>query len=98
MRVFCERSVEGEAAGWQDAHADAVAENGYPQELAHFLQAFRDGRSPEESGDDGLAVLEVLYAAYASAREGRVIELPFQPAGVRYAVDLWHGPPPAPAS
>ncbi len=98
MRVFAPDPVEDESPGWQAVHPDALAENGYPQELAHFLQAFRDGRSPEESGDDGLAVLEVLYAAYASAREGRVVELPFQPAGVRYAVDLWHGPPPAPAS
>ena len=92
MRVFAERSVEGEAGGWQHAHADALAENGYPQELAHFLRAFREGRVPEESGDDGLAVLEVLYAAYASAREGRTLALPFQPEGVRYAVDLWLDP------
>ena len=56
-----------------------------------------EGRPPEESGEDGLAVLEVLYAAYASAREGRTLRLPFRPEGVRYAVDLWLDPTPDPA-
>jgi predicted dehydrogenase len=74
---------------WSMAHADYLFENGYPQELAHFLDCFRTGRTPDESGEDGLAVLEILCAAYASARDGRTIELPFRPAGVRYAVDLW---------
>jgi predicted dehydrogenase len=74
---------------WSAAHADYLSDNGYPQELAHFLDCFRTGRTPDESGEDGLAVLEILCAAYASAREGRAIELPFRPEGVRYAVDLW---------
>ena len=86
---FAEESVEGESAGWQVAHADVLAEGGYPQELAHFLRAFREGRVPQESGEDGLAVLEVLYAAYASAAAGSSVALPFRPEGVRYAVDLW---------
>lgn len=89
LRVFAEESVEGESAGWQVAHADVLAEGGYPQELAHFLRAFREGRVPQESGEDGLAVLEVLYAAYASAAAGSSVALPFRPEGVRYAVDLW---------
>jgi predicted dehydrogenase len=74
---------------WSMAHADYLFENGYPQELAHFLECFRTGRTPDESGEDGLAVLEILCAAYASARDGRTVELPFRPADVRYAVDLW---------
>jgi myo-inositol 2-dehydrogenase/D-chiro-inositol 1-dehydrogenase len=79
----------GLGAGWQTPAADWLEENGYPQELGHFLDCFRDGRVPEESGEDGLAVLEVLQAAYASAREERTVALPFRPQGVRYAVDLW---------
>lgn len=92
MRVFAEDGLEDEIRGWQVAHPDAFAENGYPQELAHFLRAFRQGCVPEESGEDGLAVLEVLYAAYASARDERTVALPFRPEGVRYAVDLWLDP------
>ena len=82
----------GTGAGWSPALAEWVRENGYPQELRHFLRCFRDGVVPEESGDDGLAVLEILQAAYASAREGRRIALPFDPPGVERAVDLWRPP------
>ena len=77
------------APGWSPLLTDWSAENGYPQELRHFLRCFREGRPPEEGGPDGLAVLEILYAAYESARSGRSVELPFQPRGVERAVDLW---------
>ena len=77
---------------WNTPLTDWVWENGYPQELSHFLRCFAAGREPEESGADGLAVLEILYAAYASAREGRTVSLPFRPSGVERAVDLWLGP------
>lgn len=75
--------------GWSTPPADWLWENGYPQELEHFLDCFRRGTTPLESGADGVAVLEILCAAYASAREGRAIELPFRPKGVERAVDLW---------
>jgi predicted dehydrogenase len=81
--------VPEHAAGWSAELSDPLLENGYPQELRHFLRAFRDGAVPAESGADGLTVLEILYAAYASAREGRTLELPFRPRGVLRAVDLW---------
>ena len=77
--------------GWSTPPVDWLWENGYPQELAHFLQCFRAGVTPMESGADGLAVLEILYAAYASARERKTIYLPFRPRGVGRAVDLWLG-------
>jgi predicted dehydrogenase len=80
------------SAGWCTPPADWLWENGYPQELAHFLECFRSGAAPSESGDDGIAVLEILCAAYASARAGRAIELPFEPRGVERAVDLWLAP------
>lgn len=77
--------------GWSTPPVDWLWENGYPQELAHFLHCFRSGATPMESGADGLAVLEILYAAYASARERKTIYLPFRPRGVARAVDLWLG-------
>jgi len=43
------------------------------------------------SGLDGRVVLEMLYAAYASARTGQKVPLPFRPL-VRKPVDLWNGP------
>lgn len=76
---------------WSTPLADWVVENGYPQELSHFLRCFAEGRAPDESGEDGLAVLEILCAAYASARERRAVALPFRPPAVARAVDLWLG-------
>lgn len=76
---------------WTTPLAEYARENGYPQELSHFLTCFTEGRTPDESGDDGMAVLEIMLAAYASAREGHAVRLPYQPEGVERAVDLWLG-------
>jgi myo-inositol 2-dehydrogenase/D-chiro-inositol 1-dehydrogenase len=93
IRVFTPKgsAVAGTAPGWAHGLTHPARENGYPQELSHFLGCFREGRVPEEGGEDGLAVLEILQAAYASARAGRRITLPFRPEGVERAVDLWLG-------
>jgi hypothetical protein len=33
--------------------------------------------------------MKVLYAAYASAGEGRKIQMPFSVSGVQKPIDLW---------
>jgi predicted dehydrogenase len=96
IRVFTPKGSATAATGpgWAHSTSDWAHENGYPQELSHFLRCFASGETPSESGADGLAVLEILYAAYASAaRGGGTVTLPFQPAGVERAVDLWLGAP-----
>ena len=75
--------------GWTMTLTDWVVENGYPQELSHFLQCFREGTTPRESGADGLVVLEILVAAYESAATGRTVPLPYRPEGIERAVDPW---------
>jgi hypothetical protein len=40
------------------------------------------------TGEDGRAVLEIIYAAYASAAQGKKIMLPFSPK-VEKPIDLW---------
>lgn len=77
-------STQGAAAedvppGWSRPTADWLFENGYPQEFADFARAMRDGTVPRESVADGRAVLEIMWAAYASAAQGRTIALPFTP-------------------
>jgi len=37
-------------------------------------------------------VQEALYAAYASAGQGRKIMLPFRPKGIAKPIDLWKAP------
>ncbi len=94
MRIHSEagRPELQAAPGWSPVLTEWSAENGYLQELRHFLRSFRARTAPEEGGLDGLAVLEILCAAYASAGTGRSVALPFQPQGVERAVDLWLAP------
>ena len=46
-------------------------------------------RQPIETGEDGLEVLKIIYAAYQSAGEGRRIDFPYTPPQVVRPVDLW---------
>jgi hypothetical protein len=52
---------------------------GFPQELQHFIDCVEHGTPAAVTGEDGRAVLEVIYAAYESARTGRKVELPYTP-------------------
>jgi predicted dehydrogenase len=61
---------------------------GYPQELRHFVQCVREDTEPLVTAEDGRAVLEMIYAAYQSARTGAKVPLPFSPK-VKKPVDLW---------
>ncbi len=75
--------------GWTTEVQHGPVAYGYGEQLRSFLNSFREGTEPLESGRDGLAVLEMLYAAYASAREEKPVALPFRVRGVERAVDLW---------
>ena len=53
---------EGEDSSWE-------------REWREFLEAIREERAPVGDGQDGLEVLRLVEAAYASARERRAIPL-----------------------
>ncbi len=76
--------------GWSFTVFEEVFNQGYPHELHHFIDCVQNNKEPLVTGEDGRAVLEVIYAAYASAAEGRKIELPFNPK-VTKPIDLWLG-------
>ena len=59
-----------------------------PQELKHFIDCVRHDKQPLVTGEDGRAVLEMLYAAYQSAGLGEKVALPFH-AQVKKPIDLW---------
>jgi predicted dehydrogenase len=63
---------------------------GFPQEMQHFVDCVRYNRPAAVTGEDGKAVLEIILAAYASAREGRKITLPFA-TDVKKPIELWLG-------
>jgi predicted dehydrogenase len=80
----------GTTRGYTFTMFEEVWNYGFPQELGHFARAALGKEKPVETGEDGRAVLEILYAAYQSAGEGRKITWPYAPpAGVRKPIDLW---------
>lgn len=94
MELFSTRGELAEEVppGWSRHNADWLFENGYPQEFADFARAMRSGSVPRESVADGRAVLEIMWAAYASAAQGRTIVLPFTPdPALRFPAAAWIG-------
>ncbi len=77
----------GTTQGWTFTVFEEAFNQGYPQELKHFVDCVRNGKTPIVTGEDGRAVLEIIYAAYASAKSGQKVKLPFS-AKVKYPVEL----------
>jgi predicted dehydrogenase len=63
--------------GWSFTVYEEIWNYGFPQEMQHFVDCIRNDTPPLETGEDGRAVLEMIFAAYESARTGRKVELPF---------------------
>jgi len=78
----------GATKGWTFPIFEEAFNQGYPQELAHFVDCVRNGTKPLVTGEDGKRVLELIHAAYASARQGRKITLPYGSSADR-PVDNW---------
>jgi predicted dehydrogenase len=68
----------GNTKGWSFTMYEELWNYGFPQEMAHFVDCVKNDRTPQVTGEDGKAVLEVLFAAYASAGEGKKIMVPFK--------------------
>ena len=80
----------GPTRGWTFTTFEEAFNQGYPQELRHFIDCVRHDTPPVTTGEDGRAVLEMVNAAYASARSGQKVALPFSPT-VSRPIDLWLG-------
>jgi predicted dehydrogenase len=65
----------GSTKGWTFTIFEEAFNQGYPQELAHFIDCVRHDKKPLVTGEDGRAVLELIYAAYASAGLGKKVTL-----------------------
>lgn len=76
--------------GWTFTMFEEAFNQGYPQELKHFIDCVRHDKEPLVTGEDGRVVLEMIYAAYESARTGHKVVLPFRPQ-VSKPIDLWLG-------
>jgi len=65
----------GTKAGWSYPSVDEEWLLGYPQEIRDFVEAVVYDRKPLAYAELGRQVVEVIYAAYQSAEEGRRIQL-----------------------
>ena len=85
-KIFLGRTLQGEAGedlvekqnaeqGLMPLIEDESLTYGYTHENRHMVEAFRARRPPAESIRDGLAVTELLMAAYLSAEQGETVEL-----------------------
>jgi predicted dehydrogenase len=57
-------------------HEELLTNWQYLNELRHFCDCIIHDREPAVGGADGRATVEILNAAYLSAREGRTVSLP----------------------
>lgn len=78
----------GTTQGWTFTIFEEAFNQGYPQELKHFIDCVQNDKQPLVTGEDGLAVLELMCAAYQSAGTGAKVALPFRPQ-MKKPVDLW---------
>jgi len=69
------REKQETKAGWSLPAPDEDWMRGYPQEMQDFMECFSEGREPTAGGQLGLEVVQVTYASYVSAEEGRRVEL-----------------------
>ena len=76
--------------GWTWTSFEEAWSYGFPQEMQHFADCIEQQKRPMLTGEDGRAVLEVICAAYQSARTGHRVALPFATEAKR-PVDLWLG-------
>lgn len=66
-----------EKSGWLHYPYAGAWEFGFPQELQHFVDVIEGRVELQSSLADGRRVLEIIYAAYESARRGERVALPF---------------------
>jgi myo-inositol 2-dehydrogenase/D-chiro-inositol 1-dehydrogenase len=78
----------GTTKGWSFTIYEEAYNYGFHQEMAHFVDCVQNDKQPIVTGEDARAVLEIIFAAYESARTGRKVELPFK-SDAKKPIDLW---------
>jgi myo-inositol 2-dehydrogenase / D-chiro-inositol 1-dehydrogenase len=78
----------GSTKGWTFTIFEEEWNYGFHQEMAHFVDCVQNDKKPLVTGEDGRAVLEVIFAAYESARTGCKVALPFK-TDAKKPYDLW---------
>ena len=78
----------GSTSGWSFTIYEEAHNYGFHQEMAHFVDCVQHDRTPIVTGEDARVVLEIIFAAYESARTGSKVALPFK-SDAKKPIDLW---------
>jgi myo-inositol 2-dehydrogenase/D-chiro-inositol 1-dehydrogenase len=78
----------GSTKGWSFTIYEELWNYGFPQEMEHFVDCVKNDKEPIETGEDGRVVLEMIFAAYESAKKGCKVNLPFKTDASR-PIDLY---------
>ena len=83
----------GGTKGWTFSVFEEAHLYGFPHEMRHFTKCVLNDQPARETGEDGVATLEIIYAAYESAGAGRRITWPYEPKNPgAIPVNLWLHP------
>lgn len=74
--------------GWSYPIFEEEWQGGFPQMFSHFIDCVKNNKIPIITGEDGKVILEMVFAAYKSAKEGRKVKLPFKSYAAK-PIDLW---------
>ena len=66
--------VESVKSGFKFPRKEHCPQSMYDAQMAHFIRAIKAGTDPVPGGEQGLVNMQVLDAAYESARSGKVVE------------------------
>jgi predicted dehydrogenase len=80
----------GPRGGWHYETYEDAWQFGFPQEIQHFVDVIEGRAGLESSGEDGRRVLEIICAAYESARLRARVALPFA-STARKPIEHWWG-------
>ena len=78
----------GHTVGWSYTMYEENWNYGFPQEMEHFVDCVKNDKEPLVTGEDGRAVMEIIFAAYESAGTGKKVQLPFKTDAAK-PYDLW---------
>lgn len=68
-------TVQEVASGFAHPRPEEISRVKYQAQFAHFIDCIRHNRRPFPGGQEGLVNMQVVDAAYASARTGQVVEI-----------------------
>jgi len=69
-------TIFGESAGYlTDNVPTFIPEDPFVNEMGHFVDCIRTGRTPISTASDGVAIQKILCGIYESAKLGKTVEL-----------------------